>query len=337
MRAEMDRLAGQADLADDARSKLLLAVARCDERNGDYDRALANILEGKAIAARHAETRGRGYRAAQTEAMLDAMRNAFPAAPRPVDDGTEAGGGLIYIVGMPRSGTSLVEQILAGHREVFGAGELQATLDIVNPLFGVAVNGGDINEEIDRRAADMRSTILEMLPESASEKPFCTDKHPLNFWSLGVIARLFPRAKIVHVRRPPVDTCLSILRVRFFGDYTFANEIDSVAHYYACYEAMMDHWRAILGERIHDLDYTGLVKDPERETRALLAYCGLAWEPACLDFHTSKREVLTHSAAQVREPISNTSSQRGARYGAALTPLQEALENHRAAILGGAD
>ncbi len=326
MAAYLETLLARAALPTDARPKALLALARRNEIEGDPSKALAQILEGKEIIAKAARASGGGYRPDIADAAVTRLKNVFaralhagvaPSSPR-----------LIFIVGMPRSGTSLVEQILSAHSSVYGAGELPEMINIANELWRSADSGGDIERLLQAGAGAWRARYLAALPKEAHEAAVVTDKHPLNFWSVGAIRTLFPDAKIVSLNRAPVDVCLSILRFRFFADYTFANEIDAVAHYYAAYMRVMTHWRSVFGDAIYDVEYETLVEAPEREVRALLQSCDLPWEDVCLDFHKSKRTVITHSAAQVREPINTRAIERRKRYGDSLKPLEDALARY---------
>jgi predicted Zn-dependent protease len=309
--------------APDDRTKALLALARRNEANGDYARAFDQIIAAKKIVADSARASGGGYQPEEVEASLTRFQNVFARslpvaaqrpAPRPV-----------FIVGMPRSGTSLVEQILSSHSGVYGAGELPGMINIMREFVTAVDTPQGATLYLAKNGGTLGTRYLGELPEPARGAGVVTDKHPLNFWSVGLIRALFPDAKIINLIRSPVDTCLSILRVRFFASFNFANEIDSVAHYFAAYEKMMAHWRAVFGDAVYDVDYERLVAEPETETRNLLAYCDLEWEDACLAFHKTKRDVITHSAAQVREPINSRAVERRKKYGDALKPLEDAL------------
>lgn len=305
-----------------ARPAALLALARRDENAGEHARAFRRILEAKAQLAASRKAGGAGYRPEDTEQRLKLVTELFAA---PMERAAEAAPPrLIFIVGMPRSGTSLVEQILASHPGVFGGGERPDMVNIMNEFAAAAAGGADARRLIGDLGPAWAARYLAALPDEARLRGTATDKHPINFWSIGLVRALYPDAAIVSLRRPAVDVCLSILRLRFFGEYAFANEIGAVAHYFSAYERMMAHWRALFGD-IHEVDYEALVADPERETRALLDRCRLPWSDRCLAFHETKRAVITHSAAQVREPIHDRAARRRADYGEALAPLEEAL------------
>lgn len=322
MAAALERRLADGGLSAESRTRALLALARRDEAAGEFARAFERILAAKGIAAAAARAAGAGYRPSQTEAKLARLRQLFPCAP--ATPPPAPGPRFIFIVGMPRSGTSLVEQILAAHPDVYAAGERPEMLEIMN-AFAAAGDAAAILREGPRWAAYYRAN----LPSEA--RAAVADKHPLNFWSIGLIHALLADARIVHLRRRPVDVCLSILRHRFYGEYDFANAIEDVAHYYAVYERMMAHWKRLFGDRVFDLDYDWLTADPEAATRALVSHCGLAWSESCLAFHQTPRNVITHSAAQVREPVNSRAADRMRGYGPHLGPLEEALALFRAA------
>jgi tetratricopeptide (TPR) repeat protein len=314
------------EIRKEQRSPALLALARRYEATGDEAKAFARIIEGKAILANAARKAGTGYRPEAIDAAVDRAKSVFTHAlptlmgassPRPV-----------FIVGMPRSGTSLVEQVLASHSAVFGAGELPGMILLNRGYDARATSAEDAATLLSMHGAAWRQAYLDDLPQKARGAAVVTDKHPLNFWSVGLIRALFPDAVILNLMRSPTDVCLSVLRLRFFAEYDFANEIDAVAHYYAAYERMAAHWRTVLGDGMKDVSYEALIGNPEAQTRALLAACDLPFEAQCLEFHKTDRDVLTHSFAQVREPINNRAIERRKRYGDVLKPLEDALARY---------
>lgn len=211
----------------------------------------------------------------------------------------------IFIVGMPRSGTSLVEQILASHSQVYGAGELGELERVQFKDAGVskekyAEGVGALGAEDFENMAE--SYALKLSQISDGER-FVTDKMPTNFRHIGLIKTLFPNAKIIHCVRDPCDTALSIFKQYFPGDMPFAHSEADIVHYYKLYEDIMAHWQEMFSGQIYDLNYEGLTEKPRETIVELFDYCGLNWEEACMSFHNTKRAVATASAMQVRKPI----------------------------------
>lgn len=226
----------------------------------------------------------------------------------------------IFIVGMPRSGTTLVEQILAAHPLVFGAGEL--------PYFGrLAENVTALDaEHVGRLGHEYVERIRALAPEATR----IVDKMPLNFLHLGFINAALPRARIVHVRRDPVDTCVSCYLTLFERQLGFSYDLEELGRFYQSYRRLVDHWRTILpADRFIDLDYEALVSDLERETRRLIEFCGLPWDDRCLRFYEEPRYVSTASMNQVRRPIYSQSVGRARALRQYLEPLCAVFEAGR--------
>ena len=233
----------------------------------------------------------------------------------------------IFIVGMPRSGTSLIEQILASHPAVHGAGELPFISNLVNelqrqtgtpyPQFMTDITADQIH--------DMGQKYLKLLQGISKSARFITDKLPHNFLFIGLIHAALPDAKIIHCTRDPMDTCLSIYFHNFNSNHPYSNDLASLGQYYRGYEALMEHWRGLLGGQLWEVRYEDLIQRQEDSTRALLAHCGLEWSDDCLEFHKTKRIVNTPSYDQVRKPIYRSSLERWRNYEAHLTPLKQSL------------
>jgi hypothetical protein len=243
----------------------------------------------------------------------------------------------VFIVGMPRSGTSLAEQILASHAKVFGAGELA---DFEREAAKLAEGAGDGSSLAANLAAvieagrirTLGSAYVARLVAHAPEADKLIDKLPANFRFLGPICVALPNARVIHMRRDPIDTCLSCFSKRFVGNLPWSYGLAELGRYYRAYEAMMAHWRTALPEGFMiEVSYEDLVADVEGQTRRMLAHIGLDWDPRCLDFHTTERTVQTASAAQVRRPIYRTSIERWRPYEARLGPLLPQLRAPTAA------
>jgi tetratricopeptide (TPR) repeat protein len=224
----------------------------------------------------------------------------------------------VFVVGMPRSGTTLTEQILAAHPAVAGAGEL--------PYWGVALarSRAGLEELDDERVRALAADYLRLLDGISGDALRVVDKMPANFLSLGLIHAAFPNARIIHVRRHPIDTCLSIYFQDFEAAYLYANDPGDLAHFYGEYVRVMDHWQSLFREgTILHVPYEGLVGDQEKWSRAMLEFAGLPWDPRCLDFHELQRTVATLSSWQVRQKITQSSVGRRHSYERFLGPLQE--------------
>jgi tetratricopeptide (TPR) repeat protein len=233
----------------------------------------------------------------------------------------------VFIVGMPRSGTSLTEQILASHPSVFGAGEVVFWDGAYDSFRQGVQQGAAVADLIPAIAAD----YLDRLTKLSGSALKVVDKMPPNFMNLGLIHAAFPRAKIIHMRRHPIDTCLSIYFQYFLNTHPYANDLDNLHHYYGEYSRIMDHWRRTLpAAALLEMPYESLTADQELWSRRLLDFVGLAWDPKCLDFHQTDRVVITASKWQVRQKIHTASSGRWRNYErfvAPLMPLADAAAN----------
>ena len=234
----------------------------------------------------------------------------------------------IFILGMPRSGTTLVEQIIASHASVTGAGELPYMADQVKQFKGgpVAFHKRFVKMNHDQ-LSDVAKGYLAGLNQYDQGLAKITDKMPHNFLYIGLIAKLLPNAKIIHCKRHPMANCLSIYKAYFASKnaHPYAWDLKELAHYHNLYEDLMAHWRDVLPGRFYEVSYEQLTSNQEEESRKLIEYCGLDWQEACLDFHNTQRKVKTASAFQVRQPMHNQSVDLWKRYGDALQPLLDNL------------
>jgi len=234
----------------------------------------------------------------------------------------------IFILGMPRSGTTLVEQILCSHPKVEGAGESSALMTATNvleakfstpfPEFLNQLEKADLLSFADQYIAQIRK-------EAGGASAYITDKMPDNFKLLGLAAMAFPKAKIIHCMRDPVETCWSIFKTPFENQHPYAYRLEMLGIYYHHYTELMKAWHRLFPGRIYDISYEALVEDQEAQTRKLLAYCELDFDDACLDFHKTERAVNTASNVQVRSPIYSSALHAAAPYSEFLQPLREAL------------
>ncbi|MDH5570788.1 MAG: sulfotransferase [Gammaproteobacteria bacterium] len=236
----------------------------------------------------------------------------------------------IFIVGMPRSGTSLTEQILAAHPNVFAAGELATLFNISCqmkqdlggekpfPFYIEKLNQDNVDE--------MANAYLEELSNRSGLEEYVTDKMPHNFYLVGLIQLLFPGARVIHCRRDPMDTCLSIYFQDFSEVHKYAKDLFNIGTHYNQYQRLMDHWKQVLSIPILDIHYEELVSDQETVTRRLLEFCGLEWDKNCLQFHSIKRTIDTASVDQVRQPLYTKSVKRWKNYEKYIDELKKGLE-----------
>jgi Sulfotransferase family len=225
----------------------------------------------------------------------------------------------IFIVGMPRSGTSLAEQILASHPAVFGAGELQFWHDAAMVFDSSALGSTTQEGMISAFAQD----YLRQLRELSTDALRVVDKMPANFKFLGLMHAALPNARIIHMRRNPLDTCLSIYFQNFSISHDYAHDLEDLAHYYSEYLRLMTHWRATLPEgAILDVAYEELVSQPRDSIRGMLEFVGLPWDERCLDFHATNRTVITLSKWQVRQKMTTRSVDRWRNYERFVGPLR---------------
>jgi tetratricopeptide (TPR) repeat protein len=324
--AAMEALAQNAtNIPDRARIELQFALGKAYSDAGDHPSAMQTLL-----AANREQRRRTHYNEAATLAEFDDFRTAFPPAAMAGGTSDSKAPDLpIFIVGMPRCGSSLVEQILASHPQVHGAGECEY---FASTVWKSLCSDGAFSTEA---AASLQPDTLYQLGEQyrqqlrarAPEALRITDKNLKNFLRLGAIHRTLPAAKVIHVRRDPVDTCLSCFSYLFDGDYPYAYDLAELGRYWRAYDGLMAYWRQALPPGVMlEIAYEDLVEDPDGQTRRLLAYCGLEWSESCLDFHRSRRPVRTASVSQVRRTIYRGSMHRWQAYGTPLQPLLDALK-----------
>ncbi|MDB5419331.1 MAG: hypothetical protein JWP50_2750 [Phenylobacterium sp.] len=272
------------------------------------------------------------WSAAGDAELMQSLMELFPverlkAAPPPKD---RAAPTPIFIVGLPRSGTTLLERMLAGHSEVQALGELP-TFPIVFRTASSHTDRRSLTPEVIRAAAGgdwaaVGELYLQEIAPLGLEAPYVIDKLPANSLLVGAIRLALPRARIIHMRRAPMDALFGAYKVRFAGWYGWAYRQADMAAHFVNHQRLMDHWRAGLGPSLIELDYEALVQDPEPEIRRILAALGLAFEPACLEPHKTAGPVRTASMVQVREPISAARVGGWRRYESQLEPLRAALQ-----------
>lgn len=322
--AYLQRAFGHDDLP--ARTHYLFgfALAKALEDQVDFTNAF-EVLRA-ANASQRANMRVK-WNAAEEHGFVDAIRGAFSDGVSPSPDAA-AGKEVIFITGMPRSGSTLVEQILASHHEVEGANEISDMLYLVqveSRRRGSAFPAWTP----DAAAQDWQRLGQEYLARTArwrGTKPRSTDKNLLGWHYVGAELAMLPAARVIVVRRDPVETCLACWRHCFTDVAGFACDLDDLADYCADFLRLTRFWLEKYPARVFDLEYEALIADPERVIRRVLDFCGLPFDPACLEFHKTRRAVLTPSAAQVRRPL-HRGTARAARYGDKLDRLRQRLRD----------
>jgi len=326
--AQVDRLralAASPEVGIEHRVSLSFALGTMLDNAGRYGEAFSIFAHGNALHRERLEGIGETYDHAalrrQVTGLVQSLNGAFYSAVEPDGNPSETP---VFVVGMPRSGTSLVEQIAATHSRVSGAGELTDLSGLCNIVFahGQGLTLDEMDPALARRLADGYVAKLERLGEGRAR---VVDKMPDNVLHLGVAALLFPGARVVFCRRDVRDISLSCYFRQFTEPMQYAQDLADCARRALEIERLADHWRRVLPLRMHTIDYEALVADLEGESRRLIAFLGLDWEPACLEFHKTERPVLTASGWQVRQPLYTHSVGRWRHYERHLGPLLQVL------------
>ncbi len=333
---DLEALEARADDPDpEARVRLLYSLATALDARGDRARAVARLREANALQLETNRSRGLGFDPAARDRFVADLIAAFD----PAFFARVAGAGLatrrpVFVVGLPRSGTTLIEQVLAAHPEVHGAGELNLALFAFADLpAALGMPGASAREWLPRLDAPaIRATAgghLERLRlRDGGRAARVVDKLPGNYLYLGFLAALFPEATFIHCRRDLRDTALSCW-MTVFQSLPWTNTPTDIASVFRAYLRLMDHWRATLPATIHEVDYEDTVTDLEAVARRLVSAMALEWDPACLEFHRAGRAVRTASAIQVREPVHRRSVGRWKLYETELADLFAALADVR--------
>ncbi len=308
-----------------------LEVQACFALAKEYE-DLQQYAESFAFLQRGARAR-RGalaYDSASELAAHEAIRARFERA----EFDTLAEGYLeespIFIVGMPRTGTTLVERLLGSHSQVVSIGEFTE----FPQMFGAMMAQAERAKTAERSAADLSLSIdfhelgrryAAAARQLAGGSPRFVDKLPYNFLYCGYILAALPKARILHLTRDPLDTCYAVYKTLFFNAYSYSYDLEELADYYISYRRQMAHWHQVLPGRILDVSYEQLVREPQAQARRILQWCGLPWEDAVLDFHQQDGPATTASAMQVRRPMYTDSIGSGSRAGSGMDPLRDRL------------
>ena len=305
---------------------LCFALAKDYEDLGEYDKSFNYLQEGNRLRQRELN-----YNIDDDRRLVNRIRENFTAGS--LDFEFSPGGDTsiqpLFIVGMPRSGTTLVEQILASHSKVHGAGELEAMGRLASSILLNLPDQKASKGKVQLSRDDIKNVhdaYLEQLVALKVPEKIITDKLPLNFLWIGFILCAYPKAKIIHLNRDPRATCWSIYKQNFSGkENGYAYDLTDLVAFYKLYIDLMSFWRNRFPNTIYDLCYEDLTENQEKETRKLLTYCDLQWEKQCLDFHKTRRIVKTSSVAQVQKKMYQGSSEAWRKYAVHLQPLIKEL------------
>lgn len=267
------------------------------------------------------------YQPKSMELLLENVKNTFSViSPQSLPYGSQSSKP-IFIVGMPRSGTSLLEQMLSSHSQVFGAGELREIPNFRKEIATKSQDWAEMFTSIKKESlVGFANHFLNKVNEMSTKEKYAIDKQPYNFQHVGLIRKIFPNATIIHNQRNAMDTCVSIYFQRFGGEMKYDHDMADIAHFYQYYNKTMDFW-CKWDNKIIDVQYENLIADPKSQILRVLTSLDLEWEDSCINFHKTDRAVMTASRLQVRQPLYKSSVEKWRRYGSNLKPLIDNLGN----------
>jgi hypothetical protein len=333
LNSEDPRFIALAEMGEQSRSlssedqiPLRFALFNAYSHQGNFKAAFRQLKLGNTLARARID-----YDERATLADMGHLRALFTAKLLSENRGTgHASTTPIFVLGMPRSGSTLIEQILASHPNVLGAGEITdfvaAAVEVAGEgLAGLKTRGTD-SEAFREQMRHIGGAYVDRIQARYGQADRIVNKMPDNFRLAGLIHLALPNARIIHSRRDPIDTCFSCYSKAFSNIIPYAYDLGELGRYYRSYERLMEHWRATIpSEALLEVQYESLVRDPETQVRKIVEHCGLAWDDRCLDFHRTVRPVRTASAVQVRKPIYADAVGKGRRYADELSPLIAAL------------
>ncbi|MCP4432269.1 MAG: tetratricopeptide repeat protein [Gammaproteobacteria bacterium] len=321
---KMESLFYSPDSSADRQMHLAFGLGKAYEDLAEYEKSMDFILQATKLKRETLD-----YSISETERFFARIKQVFSAEyMSDISGAGDPDATPIFILGMPRSGTSLAEQILASHPQVYGAGELSDLSKLAD-----SIPSPEPSMEYPESAAcqsvvdlaELGGKYIAAIRRYSSNAIFITDKMPHNFRYIGLIKAILPNARIVNCIRDPMDNCLSIFKNYFASTHNYSYDLTELGEYYRLYLDLMDYWKITLPGQIYDLNYETLVADAEKQVRLLLDYCHLPWDDACLNFYSTRRKVRTASNAQVRRPIYKDSVALWKRYENQLEPLKRAI------------
>lgn len=325
---KIEQLSADPNTRDSDRKLLCFTLAKIYEDFENYEQSIQMLNQGNRIRKKELN-----YRLSDDELLTAETKNLFSAIrqrPEIISFGSPAPIKPIFIVGMPRSGTTLVEQILASHSRVYGAGELEAFGKLMVLALKKSREDKSDQEEtppLPGLVTGLREGYIKTLEALGASESVIIDKMPMNFRWIGFILTVFPDSKIINLNRDPRAVCWSCYKHYFPSGYGFTCDLHDLANFYSLYRELMSYWRKCFPGKIYDLGYEDLTHEQETETRKLLAYCELGWEDQCLNFHETQRPVKTASSVQVRKPMYRGSSESWRKFEPYLQPLLEELND----------
>lgn len=322
--SQLESMLEIADLPDQTSRRIQFSLGEVCDKAGLFDKAFGYYGNGNAL--KDASFDQPAYEQLITD-MIEFFSAEYFEKWNGIGNCSERP---VFVVGTPRSGTTLTEQILASHSQVFGAGELDyfgnLQRNVSSRIGGDEAYPSCLDQIGGELADELAADFLDHLAEKDATALRVVDKMPGNFLHLGLIALLFPNVKIIHCQRNPMDACLSIYFQDFGGHHPYAYDLENLGFYYKQYQRLMDHWRQVLPNPMLDSNYEELVANQEEMSRRLVDFVGLEWEDACLEFHKTERVVKTASIWQARQPIYTKSVERWRNYENHLGPLMRALD-----------
>tara|TARA_B100001059_G_scaffold235792_1_gene282832 strand:+ start:1516 stop:3063 length:1548 start_codon:yes stop_codon:yes gene_type:complete len=304
------------NIDDEAMRRLNFALGKAYEDIGEYEKSFKFYEAGNKLYKKEIK-----YDSKNDTEYFDRIKKAFEEHINNIEP---LGQKIIFVVGMPRSGTTLTEQILSSHKDVYGAGELSFLKDGIEKKLSIKdnilnLNSNNLNAKSLR---EIRDYYLEKIKIFKNTKDYLVDKAPLNFKWIGLIMKIFPDSKIIHCTRSPMDICWSNYKNTFSSrsmNYTY--DFADLVNFYKLYDDLMNFWQKKFDKKIFNMNYENLIANKEVETKRLIKFCELDWDDKCLDFHKNKRSVSTASLAQVREPLYKTSIEKWKNYSKNLEIL----------------